>query len=138
MLVVFLSIFILFVACVCCSQPIIICLSSVSSCLCCRKSLKRKATQVVHIKKLTGDEIKEWTNYRMKIYDTNQNGFLEMEECRRIDKLIDNKSAHTYNEKQFQEEFAIMDVNKDGKIGWDELYNHTVRKHKEVGRFAEP
>ena len=62
--------------------------------------------------------------------DTNKNGALEKEEVREFSKRMMEtlKPDATFDEVAFEENFAALDKNKDGRVDMSELWISLVEK----------
>jgi Ca2+-binding EF-hand superfamily protein len=74
---------------------------------------------------------------RMEKFDQNKNGYLEVDEVRKMTKMMDHSSGKKFEESELQVEFARMDANMDGRVDFDELVDYFTRKMKASGRYLE-
>mmetsp|Transcript_21571 Transcript_21571/g.53486 ORF Transcript_21571/g.53486 Transcript_21571/m.53486 type:complete len:88 (-) Transcript_21571:13-276(-) len=68
--------------------------------------------------------------------DTNKNGALEESEARVLAQRMAEANAGEFTEAKFQERFAAMDKNADGKVTWEEFSSKAIAAAKEKGVVA--
>ena len=67
--------------------------------------------------------------------DTNKNGSLEKSEVRAFsEQMMKNlKPDAEFDEARFEENFAALDKNEDGKVSFDELLRSLIEKAEKNG-----
>mmetsp|Transcript_274 Transcript_274/g.612 ORF Transcript_274/g.612 Transcript_274/m.612 type:complete len:88 (+) Transcript_274:16-279(+) len=85
---------------------------------------------------LTEQEFSEKLRAAFDAADTNKNGALEESEARVLAQRMAEANAGEFTEAKFQERFAAMDKNADGKVTWEEFSSKAIAGAKEKGIIA--
>ena len=88
---------------------------------------------------ITKSQLREVAETMFKDIDTNGNGALEKEEVkafsiRMMEKL---KPDAEFNEEKFEQNFADLDKNSDGKVDFNELWKSLIEKAEKGGVLAD-
>ncbi len=85
---------------------------------------------------LTQQEFTDKLKAAFDAADTNKNGALEESEARVLAQKMAEANSGEFTEEKFQERFAAMDKNADGKVTWEEFSTKAIAGAKEKGIIA--
>ena len=88
---------------------------------------------------VTKAQLEETAKQLFDQIDTNKNGALEKKECFVYYKclMLQLKPDAEFDEPKFEENFAKLDKNSDGKVSYDELLASLIEKAQANGVLAE-
>ena len=88
---------------------------------------------------VTKEQLTEVADKLFNEMDANKDGKLQKEEVKKFTigtmKVIKPEAA--FDEAEFEENFKTLDVNGDGWIAKDELYQSLYKKAKDAGALAD-
>lgn len=89
--------------------------------------------------KITADDLKVVVQELFTALDKDKSGFLEEMEIKVIANQLHGKIGGDaeFNDKAFNDAFAKLDENKDGKIAFDELFSWFMAGAKAKGMIEE-
>ena len=88
---------------------------------------------------ITKEQLRSVAESMFAEIDANKNGALEKEEVREFSKkmMTTLKPDAEFNEETFEENFASLDKNSDGRVDMNELWQSLVEKASKGGVLAE-